>query len=99
MWDGISLTSLTPAALVGLTVVLLLLGRLVPRRTLQDKAEDAKTWRLAYEAEREARAIADAHAREFLEVAKSTHAIVAALFDTVERAREGGADVVRSAPK
>lgn len=45
--DGlqIPLEVLTPSALVGLAVLLVLTGRLVPRRTYDDKCHEAEQWR------------------------------------------------------
>lgn len=42
---GIPLTVLTPSALLGLCVLLVLTGRLVPRRTYDDKVHEANEWR------------------------------------------------------
>jgi hypothetical protein len=98
MFDGIPLGNYTPQALLGITVLLVVLGWLVPRKTLQDKASEAERWRLAYEAERAARATADAQTAELLELAKTTHDIIIAMFGTTERVRQsGGASVVPTA--
>lgn len=90
MIDGIPLIGLTAPTLLGLAVLLLLTGRLVPRSTLMDKAREADQWRKAYEAEREARAALDAHATELLEVAKTTQAFITAVFENSERIRQTG---------
>lgn len=91
MIDGIPLIALTAPTLLGIAVLMLLTGRLVPRSTLTDKAAEAERWRLAYEAEREARSTSDAQTVELLEVAKTTHNIIAAMFGTAHRVRAGGA--------
>jgi hypothetical protein len=36
---------LTPSALLGLTIFLILRGYIVPRRTLEEKAHEANEWR------------------------------------------------------
>lgn len=72
MLEGISVGVLTPSVLVGITVLMLLRGLLVPRSTLQDKQEEANRWHQAYELEREARNTSDAQNRELLEVAKAS---------------------------
>lgn len=95
MLDGVPLTNLTPAALVGIGVILMMLGKLVPRSALMDKDAEVERWRKAYEAEREARATSDAQTAELLEVAKTTHNLIVAMFGTADRIREsGGTDVV-----
>lgn len=90
MLDGVPITNLTPPALLGIAVILMMLGKLVPRSALTDKDAEAERWRKAYEAEREARATSDAQTAELLEVAKTTHNLIVAMFDTAERVRESG---------
>jgi len=94
MLDGIPLANLTPAVLLGITVLLILIGRLVPKSTLDRETAEKDKWRQAYEAEREARAISDAQTAELLELAKTADRILVAMFNTSERTRQsGGADV------
>lgn len=92
MIEGVPISLLSASALLGLTVLLLLTGRIVPRSTLVDKIDEAERWRQAYEVEREARRISDAQTSELLEVAKTTHAIISAMATTSEHLR-GGARV------
>lgn len=87
MLEGIPFEKLTAPSLVGLIVVLILLGWLVPRRTLQDKQDEAERWRQAYETERQARSEADAQTAELLEVARTTHALIQAIFSNSEQMR------------
>lgn len=82
MLDGISVSSLTPSVLLGIAILMVLLGWLVPKSVLREKTKEATAWRQAYEAEREARVTADAQTAELLELAKTTHSIVVALFST-----------------
>lgn len=98
MLDGIPLLDLTPAALVGVTVILLLTGRLVPKTTLDDKIQEVGQWRSAYEKEREARALSDKQTTELLEVSKTTKQLIEGLFQTRERLLRSGEDDV-SIPK
>lgn len=74
------LVGLTAPVLLGLAVLMLLTGRIVPRSTYRDKADDAERWRLAYETERETRALSNRQTIELLEVTKLTNAIVVAAF-------------------
>lgn len=95
---GIPWSQLTPPVLLGIAVLLVLLGRLKPKSDIDKADEAAEKWRLAYEAEREARAVADAQTAELLELAKTTHSIVLALFGSSgQRHQSGGAGVVSSA--
>lgn len=95
MLEGIPVVGLTAPALLGIAVLLLLLGRIVPRPTLEDKKQEAADWKAAYEAEREARATADRQTGELLEVSKTTHAITVAMFDVIRQntRQAGGTDV------
>ena len=95
MLDGLPYGNLTAPVLLGIAVLLIILGRLVPRPLYKDKEAEAERWRLAYEAERTARATSDAQTAELLELAKTTHNVIVAMFGTSERVRQsGGADVV-----
>lgn len=89
--SGLPLVGLTAPALLGLTVLLLLTGRIVPRSTLDDKSRESDQWRQAYLDEREARGEAARQTYELLEVSKTTHAVTVALFDLVrETNRQSG---------
>jgi hypothetical protein len=93
--EGIPLGNLTAAGLLGIAVLLILLGRLKTKSDFDKVEEAAEKWRQAYETEREARAAADAQTAELLELAKTTHQVVIALFGATQRyQKSGGADVV-----
>lgn len=94
MLDGVPLGDLSTPALLGLAILLLLTGRLIPWPTWRDKVDEANRWREAYENEREARQRSDSQTEELLELAKTTHSIIAAMFGSVPRRRSGGSDVV-----
>jgi hypothetical protein len=83
--EGIPLVDLTAPALLGVAILLLLLGRLVPKAALDDKQREADQWRTAYEAEREARATSDAQTVQLLEVSKTTHDLTVAMFDALRQ--------------
>lgn len=91
MIEGVPIAELTPSALLGICVLLLLLGRIVPRSTLVDKAEECERWRLAYESERKARATLEEQTEELLEVARTSHSVLTAIFQNSSRIRQGGA--------
>lgn len=80
MLDGVPVADLSTAGLLGLAILLLLLGRIVPRSTLQDKIEECDRWREAYEKERDARALSDAQTAELLEMAKTTNSVIMSIF-------------------
>jgi len=76
MFEGISFVDLTAPGLLGITVLLFLFGRIVPRQTLVDQTKETETWRQAYFVERDARSAADAQVKELLELSKTTNDIV-----------------------
>lgn len=90
MLDGIPLVGLTAPTLLGIAILLILVGRIIPRPFYVEKVTEAERWRLAYEAEREARALSDAQTAELLEVAKTTHNIIVAVFHNSELIKRGG---------
>jgi hypothetical protein len=100
MLDGIPVANLTPPVLLAITVLLVLLGILVPRRVLNDQIKATDKWQKAYEVEREARIRADAQTTQLLELAKTTNTIVVAAFGTSVSYRQSGGEAnVVSAPK
>jgi hypothetical protein len=90
MFEGIPVAALTPSALLGIFVLMLFFGKIVPRAILQDKIEECNNWRQTAEAEREARATSDAQTRELLELAKTTNKLVQDMFGAAARIRESG---------
>lgn len=91
MLEGISVLALTPSVLVGITVLMLLRGLIVPRSTLQDKQKEADQWHQAYELERTARSTSDAQNRELLEVAKASAGFLKAVSERAAVMPDGGA--------
>lgn len=91
MFGDTPIVSLTPPILLGIGILLILVGRLVPRVYLVDKAAESERWRAAYEAEREARMTSDAQTAELLEMARAAHAIITAMSESSERIRRSGA--------
>lgn len=74
--SGIPLDSLTPAALLGLAILLLLLGRLVPRRTYEDLKNDRDRWQVAHQESEAARQEMAMQMRELLETGRTTEALL-----------------------
>lgn len=89
MFEGIPVVQLTPSVLLGIAILMLLLGRLVPRATYLDKSNEAEKWRQAYEAERAARTISDAQTRELLEIAKTSELFLRAVVEHSETIKSG----------
>jgi|SRR6185369_6245926 hypothetical protein len=97
MFDGVPILDYSAPTLVGITVLLLLFGLLVPRKNLMDKEREAERWRKAYEAERDARALSDAQTAELLELAKTTYELLDATLNGPPQGRHrtpGGPNVV-----
>lgn len=83
MIDSIPLIGLSAPTLLGVAIALLLTGKIVPRATLMDRQKEMERWREAYEREREARAVLERQTEELTELAKTTHAIIVAMFQSV----------------
>ncbi|MCX5209829.1 hypothetical protein OG689_11085 [Kitasatospora sp. NBC_00240] len=64
---------------VTLIVLLILTGRLVPRRTYEDMREERDTWRAAHQVSEEARHVAQDQNGELLEVARVAVPLLRAL--------------------
>lgn len=95
MWDGIPIAQLTPGVLLGIAVLLVFIGRLVPRNIYQDKVKECDKWQKAFEIEREGRITAAAQTKELLELARANNDIVEAAFGRSSHSRQsGGTDVV-----
>ena len=92
MIEGIPITSLSAPAILGLAVILIFLGKIVPRSYYLEKKEESDRWREAYEAEREARAAADSQSTELLELAKTTHSLITAVFANSEQVKRESGD-------
>lgn len=89
MVEGISLIGLTPAGLLLLVVVMVLTGRLIPRRVYLDKVKESDQWHQAYEAMKEARDTSDAQTRELLEVAKTSRQFLEGVYTNSELLKSG----------
>lgn len=89
MFDGISITLLTPAGLLLLTVYMILTGRLIPRSMYLEKKAEAERWQAAYEVERQARTVSDAQTRELLELAKTGTRVLEAVHTQSEMIKSG----------
>lgn len=76
---GIPADSLTLGGLLGLAVLAVLFGWLVPRRTLTDQQRQTERWQAAFENAEKARAEQAEQIRELSELARTTNAMITAL--------------------
>ena len=98
MLEGIPVVGITAPGLLGVFVLLMFFGKIVPRATLIDKQKEADQWREAYEAEREARISSDGQTVELLEVSKTIQAIAVETFDVLRHQAGGSQHVVSKDP-
>jgi hypothetical protein len=88
--EGLTFDTLAPSALAGLCVLLIFVGRLVPRRAVddlirehervvEDISHDRDEWRAAHRISEAARADAVAQVQELLEHARTTDAFIRSL--------------------
>lgn len=88
MIEGIAITDVGATGLVAIVVVLILLGRLVPRRHLEDVREDAAHWRRAAELTEQARAEEAAQTRRLLEASDMHTRLLESIRDAAQRRDE-----------
>lgn len=79
LFGGVTVLQGGAGALLGLTILAILSGRLVPRRTLTDQQKETERWRSAFENAEQARAEQAEQIRELAEVGRTTNAMIAAL--------------------
>lgn len=88
---NIGILDFTPSVLLGVAILLILTGRLIPRFFLDRADCDAERWKKAYETAEEARRTSDAQVIELLEMSRTAHAIITAMSSTSEKIRQSGA--------
>jgi hypothetical protein len=97
MLDGVPIGNLSAGALLAICILLILTGRLIPRKVYEDKSADYERIFKAYETEREARITADAQTAELLEGQKTMLHMIEAIFENSKTAaKKGGEDLVAS---
>lgn len=79
MIDGVPILSLTPGVLLGVLVLAIITGRLVPRRTHEDALHDRDQWRAAHMVSEQARQASSDQVHELLEHARTTDAFIRSL--------------------
>lgn len=88
MLDGIPIADLAPPTLLGVTILLILFGRLVPYWFFKSKSDEAEKWRLAYEAQRARADISDRQTAELLEITKASHSVLVAMFGATTKEQQ-----------
>lgn len=81
---GITVGELTTATLLGIGILLILTGRLVPRRTYDDALRDRDRWQTAHSVSEEARLTQTRQLDAVLEVGETVKQVMGAL-DRVRR--------------
>lgn len=89
---GIPFTVWGPSSLLALVILMLLWGKLWTDKAYQEKKEEVKIWRAAYEASEKARAEAFEQNKALFEQGKATNAIVVAMFGVVQKRQSGGTE-------
>lgn len=84
---GIPVAELSAPALVGVFVVMMFYGKVVPRSFLNDEQKTSESWRSAYEKEREARDSLQTQVKELLEIARTSRDVLVALSKASEKIR------------
>lgn len=90
IWENLSAADLSTAGLLGLAVLFVMLGLLIPRwvvtqmrRDRDDRLAEARSetsdWKVAYQASEEARAVQAKQLGELLELAKTTDHFIRSL--------------------
>lgn len=83
LFESVPLVGLTAPALLGIAVLLMLTGRIVPRSTLKDKDVEVARWQLAYETEREARIVSDNQTTKLLFAMETNRDVLQALLQAL----------------
>lgn len=95
--EGIPLVGLSAPAILGVVIMMILTGKLWTNAAYQEKVSEAERWRLAYEAEREARTLSDRQTINLLEEAKTNRNVLAALINpTGTGPKSGESNVVEA---
>lgn len=78
-FDGIPIVGMTSPALLGIVILLILTGKLIPRRTYDDMKEDRDSWRAAHAVSEEARIHTAQQLDEMMEVGQTVKDVLQAL--------------------
>lgn len=79
MFETIPWDTIGPAGLLAILILLILTGRLVPRRTMEDALHDRDEWRTAHRISEAARVELGEQVGELLEQGRTTNAFIQAI--------------------
>jgi hypothetical protein len=79
--EGIPVSELSAPVIASFSILLLLTGRLIPRFIFLDKIAETDRWRQAFEAEREARTLADQQTIDLLEATRINNLLITRIFE------------------
>lgn len=85
MLNGIPMADLGPAFLAGLAVLLVLVGRLVPRKSVDDALAQADKWERAHEVSEQARSVQAQQIDKLLESAETQTRLLESLREAANR--------------
>lgn len=88
--ENFPIVGLTAPAILGLAVLMMLTGRIVPRSTLRDKEVEIQRWQLAYETEREARIVSDNQTAKLLVAVETNRDVLYALLQVLNKETGAG---------
>lgn len=93
LW-GVPVGSIGATGILGIVVLLVLMGKLVPRRSLEDTLKERDDWRAAHGVSEEARIELQQQVGELLQLSRLTTTFIQTIPLGVLRSREeGGGDV------
>ncbi|MFJ3141747.1 hypothetical protein ACIPJM_04750 [Streptomyces halstedii] len=95
---GIDIAQGGAVALLAVVVIMVLTGRLVPRRTYNDLLEERNTWRSAHAVSEEARHLERNQVGELLELSRTADRVLTALPHPVHREEVESREPVDPAP-
>ncbi|MFJ8923832.1 hypothetical protein ACIREK_30695 [Streptomyces sp. NPDC102415] len=95
---GIDIAQGGAVALLAIVVVMVLTGRLVPRRTYDDLLEERNTWRTAHTVSEEARRLEREQVGELLELSRTADRVLTALPHPAHREEVEAHDPMEAAP-
>lgn len=90
MIAGIPVDKLSAPVLVAIAILMIFNGALVPKRYYNEKKAEAERWQLAAEISEKARAESEKQNIEMLELARTSHALIVAVFENSKIPRQSG---------
>ncbi len=95
---GIPISQLTPAGLLAVLILLIALGRLVPRRTMEDVIHDRDEWRSAHRISEQGRVELAETVEAMLEQMRTTNAVLHSITGNAQVTHQGPGQGASSSP-